>query len=241
MSAVERLPVIAVTGMAFEARIAAGPGVVTVCAPRADALAQALAAAIAKGCRGLVSFGVAGGLAPHVSPGDCIVARSIVTPQQRFDTHLEWSSQLLQSIGGAMHADMAGSLRLISSPADKIALGRTTGALAVDMESVVVARFAADCGVPFAVVRVVADACHRELPPAARIDLRPDGTPDLRAVLNSVIGRPQQIGGLIRVALDTRAARAALLRARREMGPGFGLAEAAESVATSQPAIERAE
>ncbi len=241
MSPAERLPVIAVTGMAFEARIAAGPDVITVCATRADALVEALIAAIAKGCRGIVSFGVAGGLAPHVKPGDCIVARSIVTPQQRFDTHLEWASRLLQSIPGAMHADMAGSLQLISSPADKIALGQATGALAVDMESIVVARVAAEHGVPFAVVRVVADACHRELPPAARVDLLPDGTPDLRAVLASVIRRPHQIAGLMRVALDTRAARSTLVRVRRQMGPGFGLAEEAESMAPSQPAIEHAE
>src|SRR5262245_25730806 len=135
MSLSSKLPVLAVTGMAFEARIAAGPGVVTLCASRPDSFADELAAAIAKGVRGIVSFGIAGGLAAHLQPGACIVARSIVTPEQRFDSHLEWSSHLLQTIPGALHADIAGVRVPVTNAADKIMLGRSTGASVVDMES----------------------------------------------------------------------------------------------------------
>ena len=59
------LPVIAVTGLAFEARIAAGHGVVTICGNRPDQLADA----IARGCRGIISFGIAGGLAGDPQSG----------------------------------------------------------------------------------------------------------------------------------------------------------------------------
>ncbi len=237
-----RLPVVALTGMTFEARIASGPGVTTVCSSRADVLTEGLSAAIAKGCRGIVSFGIAGGLAPHLRPGACIVARSIVTPQQeRIDTHLEWASHLLQAIPGAIHADLAGSRQLVSLPADKIALGRATGAVAVDMESIIGIRMAAEHGLPFAAIRVVADACHRELPPAAQIELKASGSPDLPAVLRSVMERPRQVSALMRVALDTRTARAALLRARRELGLGFGLLDTAEPQLAPQAAIAPAE
>jgi hopanoid-associated phosphorylase len=235
------LPVVAVTGMTFEARIASGPGVHTVCATRPDTLSAALTAVIAKGCRGVISFGIAGGLVPHLQPGSCIVARSIVTPHQRINTHLEWASRLLQSIPGAVHGDLAGSNRLVALPADKLALGHATGAMAVDMESIVAVRLAAAHGLPFAAVRVVADACHRELPPAAQIGLTAGGSPDLAAVLRSVMAQPRQIGALTRVGLDARAARSALVRARRKLGAGFGLLELGEAVLAPSPVIEAAE
>jgi hopanoid-associated phosphorylase len=232
-----QLPVLVVTGMAFEARIAAGPGVVTLCGSRPDTVADEIAAAIAKGCRGIVSFGIAGGLAADFKPGTCIVARSIVTSDRRYDSHLEWSSRLLQTIPGAIHADIAGVRAAVTSAAAKTALGRTTGAAAVDMESTLCVAAAVAHNLPFAAVRVVADPWHRALPPAALISLRADGTPDLSAVMRSVAGRPQQINALVRLALDTRTARAALVRSRRLLGPGFGLIEQLEPAATPQRAV----
>jgi hopanoid-associated phosphorylase len=225
MQAATQFPVLAVTGMAFEARIAAGPGVVAICSGRADILAADIAATVAKGCRGIVSFGIAGGLAHHLEPGTCIVGRSVVTAQQSFDSHLEWASYLLQTIPGAIHADVAGVHAPVVTPAEKAALGHATGAFVVDMESHICADIAAAHGLPFTAVRVVADPSHRALPPAAQIALRPDGRPDMPAVLRSVLNRPHQISALVRVGLDTRAARAALVRARRLLGPGFGLIE----------------
>ncbi|MBN3803296.1 hypothetical protein GXB81_09540, partial [Paraburkholderia sp. Ac-20336] len=56
------LPVIVVTGMAFEARIARGDGsdgVEVVYAARADLLERALNAALERGAAGIVSFGTA--------------------------------------------------------------------------------------------------------------------------------------------------------------------------------------
>ena len=236
-----QLPVVAVTGMAFEARIAAGPGVITLCSSRPDVLAADRAAAIAMGCRGIVSFGIAGGLTEQVKPGTCIVARSVVTPQQRFDSHLEWASRLLQTIPGAIHADIAGARALVAAPADKVALGRTTGAAAVDLESSLCVDAAVAHGLPFAAVRVVADPCHRALPPAAQLSLLANGKPDLPAVMRSVATRPHQVHALIRVALDTRTARASLVRARQLLGPGFGLIDAVAPVVAPQAAVARAD
>ena len=59
--------------MAFEAGIAAGPGVVVVTGGAANA--DAISAAVRRGCRGIVSFGIAGGLTPDLEPGACIVAQ----------------------------------------------------------------------------------------------------------------------------------------------------------------------
>ena len=79
----------------------------------------------------------------------------------------------------------------------KADLHRTTGALAVDMESHVVARAARRHRLPFAAARVVCDPAHRALPPAARIGMKPDGRMDLPAVLRSVLAEPGQLPALI--------------------------------------------
>jgi hypothetical protein len=72
--------------------------------------------------------------------------------------------------------------------------------MAVDMESHVAAKVAALHNIPFAVCRTVIDPAGRDLPPAAVIDLRHDGTPDLLAISGSVIRQPNQIPALVRTA-----------------------------------------
>src|ERR1700761_4226056 len=88
------LPVIVVTGMAFEARIARGEGVEVVYAARADLLERALSAAVARGCAGIVSFGTAGGLAPDLEPGSIIVADAVAGPLGRLQTDRAWTDRL---------------------------------------------------------------------------------------------------------------------------------------------------
>jgi hopanoid-associated phosphorylase len=213
--------VIVVTGMAFEAGIAAGPGVVVLTGSAANT--DAISAAVRRGCRGIVSFGIAGGLTPEVEPGACIVARSIVTGDRKYPSHLEWFDRLRAAIPGSIHADIAGAATPVCSPGDKRKMALATGAVAVDMESAGSASVAFKHKLPFAALRVVADPSHRGLPPAALSERRMDGTTDLSAVLRSIVAQPGQLGGLLRVALDTRTARAALVRSRRQLGHGFGL------------------
>jgi hypothetical protein len=60
---------IVVVGLAFEARIAAGPGIRVICSGDGRDLAGALSSACIEGCRSVISFGVAG-LGPGPSAGD---------------------------------------------------------------------------------------------------------------------------------------------------------------------------
>ena len=72
--------VIAVTGLAFEARIAAGAGVTVILAGDERAAATAVAATRCSraDASGIISFGSAGGLDPDLEPGDWIVADAII-------------------------------------------------------------------------------------------------------------------------------------------------------------------
>lgn len=214
--------VVAVTGLAFEARIAAGPGVSAVAGGGDRVRLEAvLELAFARGALALVSFGLAGGLDDAAIPGTFVIAEAVVTPSGRILADAAWSAQLAQKLPGALRGDIAGVDTIVATPAEKRALRQSIGACAIDMESHVVAAFAAAHGVPFAVLRVIADPVHRALAPAATQGMRPDGAVDRLAVLSSLLRNPGQVPALTRTALDARAAHRALSRGRRLLGPGL--------------------
>jgi hopanoid-associated phosphorylase len=215
--------VIAFVGLAFEAKIAAAPGVQVVCRTAGSELEAVADHAVRQGYRGMISFGVAGGLASHLRAGDWIVASSIREDHTVRQTDAVWSRKLLGMVDGAIHAPIVGVDLPIAEPAKKRELYRTTGAAAVDMESHVVARVAAKHNLAFAALRVVVDPAHREVPPAALIEMRPDGRPNVSAMLRNVAARPSQLSPLARIAVDAFTARAAMNRVRRDLGPHFGL------------------
>jgi adenosylhomocysteine nucleosidase len=214
--------VIAVTGLAFEARIAAGEGVTVIHGRDEPAMIAELERAIALGASGIISFGTAGGLAPDLAPGDWTVAAAIVTDLERWTCDPAWAGRLMQKLPGASLAPIASVDAPVSGAAAKLALHERTGAAAVDMESHIVARMAQAHSRPFAACRVIIDPARRRLPPAALVAMRADGGINVAALLGSLARHPGQVPQLLRLASDARSARAALLRGRRLLGAGLG-------------------
>ncbi|MBO0759109.1 MAG: adenosylhopane nucleosidase [Bradyrhizobiaceae bacterium] len=233
--------VIALVGLSFEARIAAGPGVHVVCRDAGADLAGHLNDAIKRGCRSIISFGVAGGLAPHLRAGDWIVASSIIDSGKRKPTDIAWSQKLLKAIPGAGFAVVAGVDAPVSDPALKREWHMKTGAAAVDMESHIVARLAAVHSLAFAAIRVIVDPAHRTVPAAALAGMRADGKTDPSAVLRALCAAPSEALGLMRVAADAFFARNALQRGRRLLGPSLGLGEGAHTDPVAVAAATRRE
>lgn len=186
--------VIALVGLAFEARIAAGPGVLVVC--RGRETADLLRLAIGAGCRSIISFGVAGGLAPNLIPGDCVVASAVIDYPAVRPTDPLWSRKLAEMIPDARHGPIMGVNAVVSDPADKRKLHTFTRAVAVDMESHLVARLADAHGLAFAAVRVIIDPAHRAVPPAALLAMAPGGSTDVSAMLREILTRPSQVSPL---------------------------------------------
>jgi adenosylhomocysteine nucleosidase len=217
--------VIAFVGMAFEAKIAAGPGVLVLTRHSRRELSAAAKQAARLGYRGIISFGVAGGLAANLQPGNWVVASSIVESEATRSTDAVWSGKLCDAIKGARLAPIMGVDAPVAEPETKRALHRTTGAAAVDMESHVVARVAAEHGLAFTALRVIVDPVDRAIPPAALVGMGPGVRADAAAVLREVIARPAQLSSLLRVSLDAYLARTEMLRVRELLGPHFGLAE----------------
>jgi len=217
--------VIAFVGMAFEARIAAGPGIRVFSRDSRRELEIAAAGAAHQGCRGIISFGVAGGLHAGLRPGQWVIASSVVDPQGAWATDQKWSKNLMNSVGGAFYAPVLGVDTPVAEPAKKRELHRATGAAAVDMESHVVARLAATHGLAFTALRVIVDPAHRLIPSAALVGMGKGARADSTAVVRDVIARPGQTSRLARIMLDAFIARAEMQRVRRLLGPHFGMSD----------------
>jgi hopanoid-associated phosphorylase len=208
-----------VVGLKAEARAAATP-LVVVGGGSAARVEQLLAEAGALDA--VLSFGIAGGLAEGYAPGDLVLAEAIVTETEIYPADPPWLARLAARIPQARRGKIAGVDAPVGSIEAKLFLHKKHGAVAVDMESHGAARFAARKNLPFVALRAIADPHHRDLPAAALVGMKPDGSPDIAAVLAALARQPWQLPGLIRTALDARAGMEGLLRSRRLLGGAFG-------------------
>lgn len=192
--------------------------------------AQAAATRLARdGAALLVSFGICGGLDPELRPGDLVLADTVLTGDgARHPASAELRPVLEARLSGLGLRIAAGSLlgldRPLAGAADKGARFTATGARAVDMESHGVARAAQAAGLPFLVVRAVADPAERNLPRAALKAIGPDGRLRPFSALVAMYLRPWESPALVRLVYETRLAFDTLERiAARIAEPGGGL------------------
>jgi hopanoid-associated phosphorylase len=210
--------ILAATGLQRERRIVAGPDVEVVVGGGDHARLEATLDRLAVRARGIISIGIAGGLAPGLQVGQWVVASAVHVEGASVPTDPAWTDRLAARLPGAFKGLLLGADALVADAAQKALLHRTTSAVAVDMESHVAARVARRYGLPFAAARAVSDAAHRTLPPAARVGMKPDGGMDLPAVLRSLLAHPGQLPALIRTGLEAEQGFRALLRGHRRLG-----------------------
>jgi len=215
------MTVLAVTGLSKEAGIVGVAGVIAVAGGGdSDGLAAKLNA-LHGDISGVISIGLAGALSPHLKVGDVVIADQIITGAESWDCHEGWRVRLMSRLAYAHQGQIFGSDVIIENAQTKSGLYDATGALAVDMESQVAARFAAARNVPLAGLRVISDDASHVLPPAALVAMKPDGGIAIGRVLASLLRRPQQVPALIRTARASGKAFAELLRCRDLCGVGI--------------------
>jgi hopanoid-associated phosphorylase len=200
-------PVLIVTGLVQEARIAAGPGMSVICSSSDPQQLRALLTVVDPSTiRGVISFGVAGGLDPALRPGDVVVATEVLAGDTRWLAGLTLNEELIASVAlgrsRVVRGGLAGVEQVVAARSVKAALRLETGAAAVDMESHIAAAYAADAGLPFAALRVIADPADRALPPLAVSAIKPNGDIDLRKVLSGVARNPMMLRALVSTGID---------------------------------------
>jgi len=169
---------------------------------------------VARGVCGLVSFGLAGGLADEMRPGDAVIPAEVI---------LEDGRRVFVDAGWGGAAGASGTLlavdHAVSSVKEKRELARRTGASAVDMESGAVARVALEHGLPFIVVRAIADPIDRSLPSALEGVIASDGRTRIGRLSLNLVRAPGQIADLVRLSLDSRAGLTTLKALARGLCP----------------------
>ncbi|MFC0239972.1 phosphorylase [Rhodopseudomonas telluris] len=200
-------PVLIVTGLIQEARIAEGPGLTVICSSSdPKQLRRMMASFDATSIRGVISFGVAGGLDPSLKAGDVVIATEVVAGERRWASEVSLSDELLRSAGLGRQRVVRGGLvgveAVVAARDSKAALRSETGAAAVDMESHIAADYAAAANLPFAALRVISDPANRSLPQVVSTAIKPNGDVDLRKVLRGLARHPTSIRSLVTTGID---------------------------------------
>ena len=207
LNSIDPRPVLIVTGLVQEARIAAGPGMIVICSSSDPAQLRALLATLdPTSFRGVISFGVAGGLDPSLKSGDVVVATEVLSGDTRFLAGLALNEEMIASAAlkrrRVVRGGLAGVEQVVAATACKAALHSETGAAAVDMESHIAAAYATAAGIPFAALRVISDPASRSLPALAKSAIKPNGDIDLRKVLHGLARNPATLRALVSTGID---------------------------------------
>jgi adenosylhomocysteine nucleosidase len=200
-------PVLIITGLAQEARIAAGPGMIVVCSSSdPNQLRSLLATLDSTTFRGVISFGLAGGLDPALKSGDVVVATEVLAGDTRWLAGSALDEEMIASVAlgrrRVVRGGLAGVEQIVAGMSCKAALRSETGAAAVDMESHIAAAYAAEASLPFAALRVISDPASRALPTLALSAIKPNGDIDLRKVLRGVARNPTTLRALVSTGID---------------------------------------
>jgi adenosylhomocysteine nucleosidase len=224
-------PVLIVTGLVQEARIAAGPGMTVICSSSDPQQLRALLTVFDPATiRGVISFGVAGGRDPSLKSGDVVVATEVLAGDTRWLAGLPLNEEMIASVAlgrrRVVRGGLAGVEQMVAAQALKAALRLATGAAAVDMESHIAAAYAAKAGLPFAALRVISDPASRALPALAMSALKPNGDIDLRKILRGVARNPTTLRALVSTGIDFNRALKSLRGCRGFLLGGEGLVAA---------------
>jgi adenosylhomocysteine nucleosidase len=182
-----------------------------------EAAAVAAQALVDAGATALMTFGVAGGLDPALTPGSVVIPGEVLLADgTRYAACRAWREQVtavvhpLRAVSGG---NLLTSIHAIETPADKAAAFRASGAVAVDMESAAVAQIAAKHRLPFIAVRAIVDTAADMLPRAV-VAASLAGRVRLARLMGGLILAPREIPALLRLAQRHRIA----MRSLRAIG-----------------------
>ncbi len=158
----------------------------------------------------LISFGTAGALDPSFDAGNLVLATEVMEEGGKsWPTDHEFLVQLNNSLPGAVLGGVLSRDRPVLTAAEKEKLHHQSGAVAVDMESHLVAKIAEDSGKPFLVLRAIVDTALTTIPSVLFEAIDEDGNARARFVFQALLKgnvRPTALSILYRAVKKANAA-----------------------------------
>jgi adenosylhomocysteine nucleosidase len=167
----------------------------------------------------VIITGVAGALSNGLAIGDLVVVDRLIArsadntkPDQVVEIAPDRIAAVTTALTAAKIPFTAGPILTVKFPlateADKRSAGQSSGAIAVDMESAVIALEAIARGVPVVCIRTIMDTVEHDLAGARLADQ--DGNVRVLAAAAALIRNPRMVGGVIRLVRNLRQATGAM-------------------------------
>ena len=168
---------------------------------------------ISQGATKLISWGCAAALSETLKPGDLMLANELIATEESIAVPLKmkanWhllTKELLATFVKVHSGCLAESKSIVSSSEHKKQIHINTNAIALDMESIAIAKVANQHTLPFLAIRVIADPVEMSLPLAITHALNQQGDVVLKKLLGYLALHPRELPGLIRLGLYFRSA-----------------------------------
>jgi adenosylhomocysteine nucleosidase len=165
--------------------------------------------------RHIILTGVAGALVDNIAIGDVILGDRLLTrdgdsaaPGRLIETPLEHFQRASSALDQAGIRHTRGAILTVKYPlateTEKRLAGQHTGAIAVDMETAVIAFEAAARGIPFIAMRTIMDTVEHDVAGAGLADENGKVRP-LKAAA-TLVRNPAMVAGVIRLVRNLRKA-----------------------------------
>ncbi len=148
----------------------------------------------------VLSAGFSGAVVPGLGVGDLVLASEVCDANGA-----AWPATWPTGDSPHRRGRLLTVPHILGAPAEKRRLGERSGAVAVDMETAVVARLCTAAGVPFGCLRVISDDVDTPLSEAL-LDVLRDGRVRPARLAAAVLRRPSLMAELLRLAAHTRKA-----------------------------------
>jgi adenosylhomocysteine nucleosidase len=184
-----------------------------------SAAARSATALVGAGATALASWGMAGGLDPSLAPGTIFLPDEVISSDgATVTTARDWRERLASALATRQpvtRGKLLTSRTAVGTAAEKATLFRTTGAAAVDMESLAIAEVASTHRLPFIAVRVIVDSAADALPQAVTAAADNEGHLQIWRLMGALARTPADLAPLLRLARRYRAANRSLAAVAR--------------------------
>ena len=168
---------------------------------------------VTQGATKLISWGCAAALSELLKPGDLILANELTYTENNKNltvsvnaNWLQHTKELLSTFKKINTGCLVESKSIVSSSEEKHKIHTATNAVALDMETIAIAKIAYKHALPFLAIRVIADPVEMNLPLAISHSLNEHGEVSLSKLMFYLARHPTELPGLIKLALHFKAA-----------------------------------